>query len=378
MRLLHTKALRFEEFFDTQIPGYAVLSHRWEEQEVTFQDFEVAKKESWPGFVKISKCCSLAGSRGFSWVWIDTCCIDKKSSAELSEAINSMFRLYREAGECYAYLSDVQCSRGLDTKRDFAQSAWFTRGWTLQELLAPSNVIFLDRRWNFIGERKELVEEISAITGIGTRYFKDMHQASVATKMSWISRRQTSRVEDMAYCLLGIFDVHMPLLYGEGRKAFLRLEIEIVKKSDDESIFAWTSAEWHWGLLALWPDSFADSADIEAPHTGPLYSSNFVLDSFNYSKAGTSQFLERRPYSMTNKGLELTVPQRDLPTILLNCWKNGTDGRLAMTIRLDRLLGQWTRLNCEKLQFIKSGGVEAASMMRPAEQQTIYIEQAGL
>ena len=370
MRLLHTKALRFDEFFDSQVPAYAVLSHRWGEQEVTFQDFEIARKQAWQGFVKISNCCSLAQSRGFSWVWIDTCCIDKKSSAELSEAINSMFRLYKEAGECYAYLSDVRWGESVESKTSFAQSAWFTRGWTLQELLAPDRVIFFDREWDYIGEKHELLEEVSAITGIGMRYFKDINAASVATKMSWISRRQTRRVEDMAYCLLGIFNVHMSLLYGEGRRAFLRLELKILKKSDDESIFAWTSASEHSGLLALWPDAFAASANIEAPQ--------FRLPTLSGSIFYRTEDVKRRPYSMTNKGLELTVPKCDLPSILLNCWQDGIDGRFAVMITLREKGSTWMRADCGKLQLCRSGNIGAFAMMRQTEQQTIYIEQDGL
>ena len=264
MRLLHTKLLDFEEFFDSQIPQYAILSHRWAEKEVTFQDFEIGKQQIWPGFVKIRDCCAVAFSQGLDWVWIDTCCIDKKSSAELSEAINSMWRWYREAKECYVYLSDVQWESGMDLQNTLKQSSWFTRGWTLQELLAPSQIVFFDLKWNYISEKKKMLAELSAVTGIGAKYLNNISGASVATKMSWVSRRQTSRLEDMAYCLLGIFDINMPLLYGEGRKAFLRLELEILKSSGDESIFAWTSTsnQPYHGLLALWPDSFADSSDI--------------------------------------------------------------------------------------------------------------------
>ena len=368
MRLLHTTSLRFEEFFDSKVPKYAILSHRWGEKEVTFQDFETGKQQSWPGFVKISKCCSLAKSRGFDWVWIDTCCIDKKSSAELSEAINSMFRWYAEAGECYAYLSDVRWNRRVDFEASFKQSAWFTRGWTLQELLAPSNLIFYDRKWNRIGYKKKLLKEISDVTGIGVQYLNDMHKASVATKMSWISRRQTSRVEDMAYCLLGLFDVNMPLLYGEGRKAFLRLELEIVRKSDDESIFAWTStdSEGHSGLLALWPDAFAASADIRAPDSNS--SNNYV------SQIGV---LERRPYSMTNKGLEFCVPLRGLPTIVLNCWKNNSDGRFAITIRMRKFGSSWQRADCAELQLSKLWEV-SVPVASATDIMTIYIKQDGL
>ena len=363
MRLLHTEDLRFEEFFDSQVPEYAVLSHRWGKQEVTFQDFEVAKTQAWPGFMKISDCCSFAKSRGFTWVWIDTCCIDKKSSAELSEAINSMFRLYKEARECYAYLSDVQGGQSSDLKSSFAQSAWWTRGWTLQELLAPSRVIFLDCDWNLIGEKNQLLEEVSAITGIAMLYLHEIHAASVATKMSWISRRKTSRVEDMAYCLLGLFDVHMPLLYGEGRKAFLRLELEILKKSDDESIFAWTSKKRHLGLLAMWPDSFADSANI-------MHSSNTSLFDEEMS-------MGRRPYSMTNKGLELTVPQSDLPRVSLNCWERRLDGDFLVMITLQNCGRNWMRVAPGELRF-KELKTWYPPSTRPTEKQTIYIPQDGL
>ena len=369
MRLLHTTSFRFQEFFDTKVPPYAILSHRWEEEkEVSFQEFEVGKKQAWPGFLKIEKCCSLAKSRGFDWVWIDTCCIDKKSSAELSEAINSRFRWYAEAGECYAYLSDVRWNKRVDFEASFKQSAWFTRGWTLQELLAPSNVIFFDFKWHRIGYKKKLLREISDATGIGVQYLNDMHKASVATKMSWISRRQTSRVEDMAYCLLGLFDVNLPLLYGEGRKAFLRLELEIVKKSDDESIFAWTStkANGHSGLLALWPDAFADSADVRAPDSNS--SNNYV------TQLGV---LGRRPYAMTNKGLEFPAPLRGLPTLLLNCWKNSGDVQFPITIRLRKHGSSWQRTDCGELHLSKLWDV-SVPIMNATEIQTIYIKQDGL
>ena len=315
----------------------------------------------------------LAKSRGFDWVWIDTCCIDKKSSAELSEAINSMFRWYAEAQECYAYLSDVRLTPGLqDFRKNFKQSAWFTRGWTLQELLAPADVILLDRAWYRIGTKQELLAEISAATGIGVQHLKDMRTASVATKMSWVSRRQTSRVEDIAYCLLGLFDVNMPLLYGEGRKAFLRLELEIIKKSDDESIFAWThrSLTEYSGLLALWPDGFADSADIL---TSVVAAPSALGTSFHYNQMVV---VERQPYSMTNKGLEFTVPNRGFPTVLLNCWRTGPKGRLAVTIKLRKYGTVWQRVECEKLGLSKVR--EGVPYDRAAETQTIYIYQNGL
>ena len=366
MRLLHTKLLEFGEFFDNSIPKYAILSHRWEDKEVTFQDFEAGKQQvtSWPGFVKVRNCCSLAASRGLDWVWIDTCCIDRKSSAELSEAINSMFRWYKGAEECYAYLSDVRLSdvrwrNGIDLKEAFGQSLWFTRGWTLQELLAPDDVIFYDGDWKLIGGKLELSVEISVVTIIKNKHLFEIHSASVATKMSWISKRQTSRVEDIAYCLLGIFDVNMPLLYGEGKKAFLRLELEIIKKTDDESIFAWSSSSKAVGpgLLALWPDSFADSANIE-----PI-SRHFSL--------------ERRPYAMTNKGLEFAVPRRSLPMVLLDCYKTTDNGRFSIAIKLRRFFhNTWQRVEFGELCLEKFP--DHVLDQSPTEFQTIYIPQDGL
>ena len=369
MRLLHTKLLEFEEFFDSQIPRYAILSHRWAKKEVTFQNFELGRQQVWPGFVKIRNCCAVAFSQGFDWVWIDTCCIDKKSSAELSEAINSMWRWYREAKECYVYLSDVQWKKGMDLQNTLKQSSWFTRRWTLQELLAPSQVVFFDREWNYISVKQKMLAEISAVTGIGAEHLNNISGASVATKMSWVSRRQTSRREDMAYCLLGIFGINMPLLYGEGRKAFLRLELEILKNSDDESIFAWilTSNKLpHKGLLALWPDSFAYSSDILG--FTPFFSNPQPGNPFE------TVDLNRHPYSMTNKGLELAVPRQDLPMVRLHCRRSTDNDKSVISIKLEHFGQRWRRVNCDTL-FLSDMAEATVSQLISSEKQTIYIPQ---
>ena len=172
--------------------------------------------------------------------------------------------------------------------------------------------------------------EISAVTGIAVDYLKHESgaRASVATKMSWISKRKTSRVEDIAYCLLGIFDVNMPLFYGEGRKAFFRLELEILRNSDDETIFAWRSDHHKFsGLLAQSPEDFADSADI-VRSLGLMF---------------------RPPYSMTNKGLKVCVPKSSLPLFPLECWQASDDGKFKITLTLQKLGGTWQRINCQKL-----------------------------
>jgi len=194
------------------------------------------------GFQKIVRCCAKAKSEGHRYVWIDTCCIDKSSSSELSEAINSMFRWYRDPDICYYYLDDVRSSQDpAGTASEFRASLWFTRGWTLQELLAPYEVAFVGRDWQEIGTKKSMSSVVSSVTKFDERTLRDCtwSHASIACKMSWASSRSTTRVEDRAYCLMGLFDVNMPLIYGEGQKAFYRLQLEIMKSSEDQSIFAW-------------------------------------------------------------------------------------------------------------------------------------------
>ena len=174
---------------------------------------------------------------------MDTCCIDRSSSAELSEAINSMYQWYGQAKYCIAYLADISIVKDetrVERKR-FWESEWFKRGWTLQELLASRELVFCDRSWKAIGTKTRLKAYVSRATRISIRHLFTPSEASVAAKMSWASHRQTSRPEDIAYSLLGLFDVNMPLLYGEGEyKAFQRLQYEIVRSRRDESIFAWS------------------------------------------------------------------------------------------------------------------------------------------
>lgn len=176
---------------------------------------------------------------------MDTSCIDKASSTELSEAINSMFAWYRDAAVCYAYLADVLTSG--DPRRPgsaFRYSRWFTHGWTLQELIAPRIVVFLSREWDVIGTKESLADLIEDITGIDCdvlTHRKSHNDISVAARMSWAAQRITTRVEDHAYCLLGIFNIVMHPIYGEGEHAFIRLQEEILRRIPDDSIFAWES-----------------------------------------------------------------------------------------------------------------------------------------
>ena len=268
MRLLNTTKRKLEEFGGNKIPLYAILSHTWGESEITFQDIEGDDAEKKVEYEKVRNTCSMAAAHGFDYVWIDTCCIDKTSSAELSEAINSMYRWYQDSGVCYAYLADVP-PNAVDYRTraigpEFSKSRWFTRGWTLQELIAPSTVIILNQKWQEIGTKSSLQRMISEITGIPTNILLggDLKGASIAQRMSWASKRETTRVEDLAYCLMGMFGINMPLLYGEGERAFTRLQEEIMKVSDDHSLFAWKSSEKHGGLLATSPAAFFNSGEI--------------------------------------------------------------------------------------------------------------------
>ena len=295
MRLLHTLSLTLHEFHGDSIPQYAILSHTWEDEEVSFHDLQSGQCKIMKGYTKIKNCCAHAASENWTFVWIDTCCIDKTSSAELSESINSMFRWYHEAEVCYAYLADVDDEMEPPNKlrSDFRGSKWFTRGWTLQELLAPHEVVFLNKKWREIGTKGRLNKVISQISGINDLH--DFSNACIAQKMSWVSKRKTTRVEDMAYCLLGLFGINMPLLYGEGENAFLRLQREILAQSDDESIFAWTQSSpysWSTQILAPSPVCFQNSGDVH-PYT----------------------FVENRSsWTMTNQGLQMDLVLTPLPT----------------------------------------------------------------
>lgn len=271
MRLLNARTLEFEEFVGEGIPPYAILSHTWGAEEVSYKDHVEKTSSSKLGYEKMVQCCRLADAEGFGYAWIDTCCINKSSSAELTEAINSMMRWYRDAAICYAYLSDVDSTEDPTAEgSSFTRSRWFTRGWTLQELLAPAEVVFLGAGWREIGTKKSLRAAVSRITGIaeGALDERTWSGYSVAEKMSWAAGRQTTRPEDEAYCLMGLFDVNMPMLYGEGRNAFYRLQQEILKQSNDQSIFAWCYPEDKHshtrmsGLLSPSPEYFRQASGI--------------------------------------------------------------------------------------------------------------------
>ena len=305
MWLINCHTLTLEEHLDYKNTNYALLSHTWEQgEEVQFDEFinkTVTDKKGWK---KIEMTCQLAIKDGFDFAWVDTCCIDKKSSAELSEAINSMFPWYKGAKVCYVYLADYHPSSG---DLDISKSRWFSRGWTLQELIAPARVQFFDREWTSFGSKESLSEQLSLITGIEEEVLlasdrdyllSALGQVPVARKMSWASKRDTTRVEDMAYCLLGIFGINLPLLYGEGEAAFIRLQEEIMKKTNDLSILAWSSHIYEkctiFGVLARHPQYFRNSRNLA-----------FIRDS-----------KQLPDFTSTNKGLKLET------NIMYNDWQS--------------------------------------------------------
>ena len=311
MRLLNARTYEFHDVLGAIKPKYAILSHTWEDGEVLFEDIRETSRVKWSakkGYFKIRKTCEQALEDGCDFVWIDTCNINKDSSTELSEAINSMFRWYRDAIICYAYISDIKAGY----RRSLSECRWLTRGWTLQEMIAPDRVHFYDMNWDFLGSRISLAAQLSESSGIHASVLLRRHLGrmgfqiptekghlvaeftgelddtsysrktitereckcctsteeddvqsmldgfSVAQKMKWASKRKTTREEDIAYCLMGLFDVNMPLLYGEGKKAFYRLQKAILGISSDHSILAFRSD--------LSKDLFTGESPLLAPH----------------------------------------------------------------------------------------------------------------
>lgn len=296
MRLLNVETYCLEEYFEPSVPPYAILSHRWEQEEVLYNDIGAETSRAKKGWAKVKLTCDQARKDHLAYVWIDTCCIDKKSSAELSEAINSMFRWYQNSSTCYVYLSDVT-SPFMDNI-----TAWFDRGWTLQELIAPQRVVFYNHSWSRLGDRTQLSYQLSRKTRIPSTVLcrvetieKVLLHYTAAQKFSWAAGRKTTRIEDRAYSLLGLFGLNMPLLYGEGSQAFARLQEEILRTGTDLSILAWSQKDSQaqsslGNLLAESPDNFDGCEDIISVFSSP------------YVPTDTTDI------AMTNKGLQIDYP----------------------------------------------------------------------
>ncbi|KAF5519434.1 Vegetative incompatibility protein HET-E-1 [Colletotrichum aenigma] len=321
MRLLHTTTLDLNEFIG-DVPPYAILSHTWENDEVSLQDLSTTAGRSKKGFKKIEACCAQARRDGFDWAWLDTCCIDKTSSAELSEAINSMFRWYRQARVCYVYLSDLPSQYPGDVdRRQFHSVKWFTRGWTLQELIAPRAMEFYDQNWEEIGTKVSLLDLLHDKTGIRRDILDGTTIHTViptGERMSWASNRKTTRQEDLAYCLLGIFGIHMPLLYGEGSQSFIRLQQEILRTSEDLSILLWTGFSRQTttcGVLATAPSAFKDikMVDLQGHRVGFLVTWRWkyviTLQPWSADISWRRDMLLNTPPTITSRGLHVQLPR---------------------------------------------------------------------
>lgn len=333
MRLINTATGKLEEFPSHKTPPYAILSHRWGDGEISYQDLQAERKPGKEaGYEKLDHVSKLAAAAGYNYVWMDTCCIDKANHAELSEAINSMFSWYQEAQICYAYLVDVPATGSNligSSASSIRNSQWFTRGWTLQELLAPPEIVFLASDWTELGRKAELAPIVADITRIPVEYLtgRSLQQASIAQRMSWVAKRETTKEEDIAYCMLGIFDIYMPLLYGERQAgAFRRLQEEILKRSTDQSIFAWrnddlSTVESSFCLLASAPKFFVSSHNIVLGDL-PIISGHLEG--------------RRSPTIIDNKGLHLALPlirENKRVLAILGCTEAGEDHhRLAIEL----------------------------------------------
>lgn len=334
MRLLDTTTFELrldsQEFF--QAEGYAILSHRWVGPEVIFDEIVQhapslrdagEQRMKSPQLDKIRGACEVARKQGFRWLWIDNCCINKASATEEAESINSMFKWYQGARVCITYLSDVRSGvspfppeyeavvdpsakekrhppavqapdRHVFQRFDRDEpSEWLSRGWTLQELLAPRDMDFYDADWRPIGTKASLAAQIQHTTGVDADYLtgaRDFRRACIATKISWAAGRTTARAEDVAYSLFGLFGVTMAPQYGEGPRAFMRLQQELLATSGDESLFVWRMpgppaaagdrydleqgqdtawASGEWGLLAPSPDWFGGCGNVTIER-GPM------------------------------------------------------------------------------------------------------------
>ena len=366
MRLINTKTYLIEKFDDpSNAPssGYAILSHTWAlkpHKELELEDIrtagtDVAKANVVQREPKVRETCKLAQTSALSHAWIDTICIDQNSSSDKSEAINAMYRYYQDAKICFTHLFDVD-GHGItltdpnpnqpDTddmkavRKEFADARWFKRSWTLQELLAPPRLLFYDKNWNLLGSRNDLCNTIAGITRIEPGVLQDAQQiwaCSIAKRMSWAAGRETRRPEDKAYSLLGIFGVNMPMIYGEGDRAFIRLQEEIIKISDDHSLFTWSTSEDrnNSALLARSPDPFKGCTNITRVlfHTG------------NY------------PYSINNRGISMQLSlvcwSTDVYIAPINCIRQPTQQQSRRQHKESLQLGLFLKRQKEDDRFIR-------------------------
>ena len=385
MWLMNTKTLQVREFSSDERPKYAILSHKWEKEELSFQQFQNQDAcHKMKGYQKVIKFCREAHRNGLHWAWVDTCCIDKKNPTELSEAINSMFMYYRDSAVCYVYLHDFwkkglqssQKTKAESLREHLRLCEWFTRGWTLQELIAPSTVIFFDRSWSHFGDKRDLADDLSYITRVNASLLKgtkSLEKFSCAQKMSWAALRKTKRPEDRAYSLFGLFGITMPTLYGEGHEAFRRLQEAILIRSPDHTLFAWTlqgPEEYPtstvlrklnpYSILAPSPDCFLSSSSVvpfEKLHFDPLDQGSELSYRSDLARYRPKDLRRsgRSPYSIVNGGLRIQLTRRyvgdkgrySMFEAILDCYDASNAREHACTICLVRT---WDNLYVQRAE----------------------------
>ncbi|KAL4064878.1 heterokaryon incompatibility protein-domain-containing protein [Scleroderma yunnanense] len=317
------------ECCDDETTAYAILSHRWTDQEVNYDEMvDLAKMKRQErhaicrrsGYRKILDSCEQAKRDEYKWLWVDTCCIDRRSSAELSEVMDSMYRWYENSGTCYVHLHDVHGSSFPTARNDttYANSngypEWFSRGWTLQEMIAPSHVQFFNKNWKPIGDKRMLAHTLEEITRVPEQILKDglsSNRPCVAQIMSWAAKRTTRQLEDRAYSLLGLLDLNMPMLYGEGKKAFQRLQLEIIRMSNDQSILAWLSGnEQTCSILADDPSCFVDCSEMESMDRKEfIHALEEIMPTEDQHSINDDQF---STFLITNRGIKMWMLLRPL------------------------------------------------------------------
>ncbi|KAK8851011.1 HET domain protein [Apiospora arundinis] len=374
LRLLKTDQYKLVENVDlpAPVPEYAILSHTWisPQEEITYQDFQQRKRDidtgiyKQKGWAKLRQYCDRAARDGWEWAWMDTCCIDKTNGVDTSKAINAMFRYYQNAAQCYAYLDDVDTDKVLSRtgfeecdlddvpgennvadpttfshkalKSFLVKAKWFTRGWTLQELLAPPDLVFLDQAWRRIGTRECWSQAIKEACKIDAQHLSnfsptDYTSCSIAMRFSWASQRETTVEEDETYSLIGLFGVSLSLTYGEGRwKAFNRLQEALINAYDDDSIFAWLFGKTTKGLLSgsqqeVMASSNGQRRGILAPSIREYRDASHIV-TFGLNDSS---------FSMTNRGIEFNARRwryrkdSSRRLILLNCGPENTATHLG-------------------------------------------------
>ncbi|KAI1661255.1 HET-domain-containing protein [Daldinia decipiens] len=351
IRLIHCGEWKLHEFDPGEVPNYAILSHRWfadasgNPEEVTYQDFQARLEgnqerhaRSW---AKVEKARDIAWGLNIQWIWIDSCCINNRDIPELSEAINSMYQWYAQSQVCIVYLSDVD-------RTELGPSSWFFRGWTLQELIAPSRVLFYNKLWEYCGSRNgysiddvydmdtDLSNRIAMISRIDPQLLKlndsnrikrYLSSVPACQKMSWAAKRETTRKEDMAYCLIGIFGIsRMHLGYGEGDKAFIRLQEEIIMQTSDPTLFAWVVKD----INECNPDNILKTHDIE--HIDSLFKFNQSLHGVfacHPREFDSANKVKPTQHAMYND--EITITSKGVKFIAA-LWGKGLDSPFTMPL----------------------------------------------